>query len=105
MKPSFDSCWNRLVDAARTAPAKDERDESAPVGFATRIAARAMTEPRRASSLFELFSWRALGVAGLLALVCVLADVSLFSTGGSGNAGYDDVMSGDDAVARLLDLS
>lgn len=104
MKPSpSSSAWNRLVAAARTVP--DEREIVLPVGFATRVAARGLAAPRSSGSLFELFSWRALGVAGLLALVCVLANLSALTTSSSTTTTYDDVMSGDDAVARLLDLS
>ena len=73
MKPS-DQKWSRLARAARSAP--DTRDTAAPYGFATRVAALAMAQERVVGSLLERFSLRALGLAGLLALVCVAANLS-----------------------------
>lgn len=59
--------WNRLAAAARTAP--DSRDTSAPYGFATRVAALAMSQERKVVSLFERFAVRALCAACLLAIL------------------------------------
>jgi len=58
--------WNRLVAAARLAPA-DARDASAPHGFATRVSALAFSaaEPTFAA-LFARLAPRALGVCALL---------------------------------------
>jgi hypothetical protein len=66
--------WSRLVAAARRAP-KDERDESAPYGFSTRVAARAMTTktPLLEASMLSRYGLRALGVSCLLAVACVAA--------------------------------
>jgi len=66
--------WSRLVAAARRAP-KDERDESVPYGFATRVAARAMTTktPLLEASMLSRYGLRALGVSCLLAVACVAA--------------------------------
>jgi hypothetical protein len=65
--------WNRLVAAARRA--RDPRDDSAPLGFAARVAARGMTA--RPAPFWEEISTRlalrALGVACLLALVAASA--------------------------------
>ena len=56
--------WTRLIAAARTV--RDERPESAPFGFSTRVAARALAGRRQGGSLIERFAWRAVGVAALL---------------------------------------
>ncbi|CAM2972801.1 hypothetical protein [Rariglobus hedericola] len=68
--------WNRLVTAARLAPA-DQRDETAPHGFATRVSALAMSagEPTFAT-LFARFSLRSLGVCGLLMVLGVTLNLS-----------------------------
>lgn len=65
------SPWNRLVAAARLAPA-DTRDAFAPPGFATRVAALGVAgiEPSF-SALFARFSLRALGVCSLLMVLGV----------------------------------
>ena len=98
MKPQ-DRAWERLVAAAREA--KDERDTAAPYGFATRVAALALTGEVRASrSLIELFSWRALGVAGLLAVASLLTNYSFLNSGTE-----DDVLSDESAVATLFGAS
>jgi hypothetical protein len=59
--------WQRLVTLAR----KTERDTSAPFGFATRVTARALAQPRWQPSLFEIFALRALGIACLLMLASI----------------------------------
>jgi len=97
MNPS-DQNWSRLTTAARTAP--DPRDTAAPYGFATRVVALAMAQERVAGSLLEQFSLRALGLAGLLALVCVAAN---FSTVAS--LFRDEVANTDDPVAEIVDLA
>lgn len=61
--------WSRLVVAARQI--RDERDASAPYGFATRVAALAYAQERSVASMMERFALRAVGVAGLLALLSV----------------------------------
>jgi hypothetical protein len=100
MNPS-DQKWSRLVAAARSA--QDTRDTAAPYGFATRVSALAFAQTH-AVSLLERFSLRALGLAGLLALVCVAANfstvTSLFhdETAASGSGT-------DDPVAEVLDLA
>jgi hypothetical protein len=72
MKPNL-TPWERLVDAARQAPAPDERDTAAPYGFATRVAALGLAAKPAASSIFEQVSLRsslrALGVACALAVI------------------------------------
>ena len=65
--------WERLAGAARRA--RDDREVSAPYGFAARVAARAMAPAERPASLFGYFSpqvsLRALGAAFLLATLVV----------------------------------
>jgi hypothetical protein len=69
------NAWKRLTEAARRAPAEG-RDESAPYGFAARVAAQAFAGgPVRSASLFESFSLRALGVASVLAVAATAAGV------------------------------
>ena len=91
--------WNKLVAAARTAPV--DGDVSAPYGFATRIAALALSEERRHASLFARYSLRAVGFAGLLALVSVAANysaiVSMFQS--------EPAMATADPVAEAVDLA
>ena len=90
--------WSRLAASARTVPA--DADTAAPFGFATRVVALAMTQERKVVSLFERFSFRALGVAGLLAVVSLAANYSLI-VGSSGSVA-DDEGPDDDAVTVLL---
>jgi peptidoglycan/LPS O-acetylase OafA/YrhL len=94
-----DQKWSRLVAAARSA--QDTRDTAAPYGFATRVAALALGQ-QQAVSLLERFSLRALGLAGLLALVCVAAN---FSTLTSFFRDETAASATDDPVAEVLDLA
>lgn len=61
--------WSRLVVAAREV--RDERDASAPYGFATRVAALAFSQEQKVASFMERFALRAVGVSCLLALASV----------------------------------
>jgi len=58
--------WARLTAAARQL--QDERDASAPYGFATRVTALAFSTELKVASLFDRLALRAFGVAALLAL-------------------------------------
>ena len=95
MNPS-DQKWPRLAAAARRAV--DPRDPSAPVGFATRVAALGLARERVVGSLLERFSFRALGLAGLLAVVCVATNYSTLM----GALGEE---AADDPVAEIVDLA
>jgi hypothetical protein len=64
-----DKSWQRLVAAARRAPAPG--DESAPYGFSTRVAALAFEARPAQASAFARFSIRAAAVALLLAAIAV----------------------------------
>ena len=66
--------WSRLPAAAHQE--RDERDESAPYGFVTRIAALAFASERSMASLLERFALKAVGVASLLALFSVALNYS-----------------------------
>lgn len=96
-----DAAWQKLVAAARRAPA-DERETAAPYGFATRVAALAMAaEPRPMAALLERFSWRALGLAALLAVASVAVNYgSLAAKTAEEEAIFDET-----AVTAVFDLS
>ncbi|HNC23589.1 MAG TPA: hypothetical protein PLU52_05225 [Opitutaceae bacterium] len=95
MNPS-DQKWQRLAAAARRAP--DSREVTAPYGFSTRVAAQAFAAP--SVSLLERFSLRALGVAALLAVVCVAGSYTTIAS-----AFDSDSSSNDDPVADVLELT
>ena len=93
--------WSRLTRAARTIP--DDRDTAAPYGFATRVAALALSAERATGSLFERFSLRALGIACALTMVTVAANYSVVS-----NLFVNDdaaLLVTDDPVAELVDAA
>ena len=89
--------WEKLVALARRA--QDERPESAPFGFSTRVAALAMAGEGRVSvTLFERWSWRALAIAGMFAAASVAASYT-----SSPSAADDEFLFDDRAVAALFD--
>jgi len=91
--------WQRLVAAARRAG--DPRDDSAPLGFATRIAAQALSATPRISigSIFERLSLRALIVACLLMLISFAINYSAISHA------FEDEIDVNDPVAEVLVLA
>ena len=101
--------WIRLASAARQV--RDERDASAPYGFATRVAALAMAQEARVASLVERFAFRAVGVASLLALCSVVLNYEVLSGSSASSAPVAgsieslDLTPTDDAVAIVLDLA
>ena len=96
--------FSRLAAAARTV--RDERDATAPYGFAARVVALAMTQERRVASLLDLFALRAVGVACLLALLSVAVNYSALSGGGAfANSDDNDGLLNDDTVALVLNLT
>jgi hypothetical protein len=99
MKPE-DKAWQKLVAAARLA--RDDRDTAAPYGFATRVAALAMAEQRQApaGAWVERFSWRALMVAGLLAVGGVATNYASPMP-----ANGDDEVLDETTVTAVFDLS
>lgn len=70
--------WVRLITAARGTPGLGEA--LAPYGFATRVVAQAFSAERIVGSLVERFALRAVGVAGLLALLSVAANYSVLAS-------------------------
>lgn len=98
MKPD-DIAWQRLAAASRRAV--DNRDTSAPYGFSTRIAALAFASEPPRTSLFQRFSFRALGFACALMLVSVAANYSVITSAYAG----DELTATGDPVAEVLDLS
>lgn len=92
-----DRAWQQLVAAARQA--KDGRDTAAPYGFSTRVAAMAMAQPAHPlAALFERFSWRALGVASVMAVASVTANFAFTA----GTSIEEELLSNDGAVAALF---
>jgi hypothetical protein len=91
--------WQNLVTAARRA--RDDRDASAPYGFSTRVAALAMSAQELSiGSIFERFSWRALGLASLLAITSIAAGYAWQAAPTD-----EDLLTDDTMVAALFDTS
>ncbi len=67
------TAWTRLAEAARRTRFEDVGDIPAPYGFATRIAARALSLPATSAGPFFVakITLRVLGVVCLLAIVSV----------------------------------
>ena len=94
--------WARLTTAARTAT--DDRDTAAPYGFATRVAALAWAQERKAGSLVERFALRAVGIACLLALLSIAVNYPAIANRPIATAAAaEDEMPVEDPVALLLD--
>ena len=75
---NFENEWRQLTVAARQAPAAGP--VTAPYGFATRVAARAMSaEPPVGMTMFGRFSVQALYLACLLTLASVAANYLAFA--------------------------
>jgi hypothetical protein len=89
--------WDKLVALARRA--RDDRPETAPYGFATRVAAQAMGgELPSTATLFERWSWRAVAIAGMFAAVSVAANYGEFTV-----APDYDISAEDSTIAALLE--
>jgi hypothetical protein len=94
-----DKAWQKLVAAARQAPAAG--DESAPFGFSTRVAALAFDPARQAPSNFGRVSLRAAGIAFLFAGVAVGFNYKAIASA------FEDepvVAAGDDPAAEVANL-
>ena len=85
--------WEQLVAAARRAPSPPE---SAPPGFATRIAARGLQVRRESGDVFAFLGFRALALA--LVVMITTAAVSYPLLAGGTTPGDDD----NDPVAELV---
>lgn len=100
MKPN---AWNRLVDCARSDEAPPEGStERAPLGFATRVVALAREQAAAVSWMtwFERRAWRALGMAGAIAVASVAINLESVA-----NSIEQEVLEADDPVTALWDLS
>ncbi len=96
--PPTQTAWPRLTVAARLAP--PATDAAAPSGFATRVVALAFERPKASlAALCDLFSWRALAAAALIAIVSVAANLNAVL------GGEDDVLAVNDPVAEVLSLT
>ena len=103
--------WSRLTAAARRV--NDERDTSAPYGFATRVAALAFAQERPVASLLERFAFRAVSVASLLALFSIVLNYQALSTATPATpvvtaqveSPEPELVAVDDAVAIVLDFA
>ena len=100
--------WTRLTAAARTVG--DDREASAPFGFATRVASLALGREIRAVSLFDVFALRALAIAVLLAAGSVAFNFGEVSrrvavSPGAGMVTDDVLLPVKDAVTVVLALA
>jgi hypothetical protein len=90
----------RLMEAARRAPIQG--DESAPFGFATRVAARAFEPAQPALPSFARVSLRVAGIACLFAVVAVGVNYKAITSA------FDDesaaATAGDDPVADVVSM-
>lgn len=94
-----DKAWQRLVAAARRAPA--DADESAPFGFSTRVAALAFDARPEAVSPFGRLALRAAGIACLLAAVAVCVNFTAIK----GAFTDEPAPADDDPVAEVVNLA
>jgi hypothetical protein len=81
--PPSATAWTRLAEAARRAQFDDVRNIPAPYGFATRVAARALSLPPTSAGPFFVakLTLRVLGVACLLAIVSVTINLGAILCG------------------------
>lgn len=94
---------NNLFKQARSAtPSPDEREVTAPMGFAARVVALAREQAEAAtwSTFFERKAWRALGLAGGIAVMSVAFNLSAVS-----DSIDQEVLEADDPITALWDLS
>lgn len=97
---SHEQAWQKLVAAARQAPAPD--DGRSPYGFATRVAGLAFAgAPVVPSISLEKFALRGLFAAGAFSL----AAVAFGFTGADAAGEHDPDVTAFDAVTELLDFS
>ncbi len=94
----FDHQWQKLTALARQAG--DPRDVAAPYGFATRVAARAVTLPPASPwAAFERFALRGLLVAAACGVAAIAVNYTIFSSEPA-----DDYAT-TDTVGEILNLS
>jgi len=101
--------WSRLTAAARRV--RDDRDRratGAPHGFATRVAALGLAAERREVSLLERFALRAVGAAGVLAILSMAVNYSALTRAEKMpevSSAEEIVLPVDDAIAVALDFT
>jgi hypothetical protein len=95
----FDHQWQKLITAARQAPA--DLGTAAPYGFATRVAAQAYTLPAAPWLSLERFALRGLFVAAICGLTAAAFNYSVFST----ELAEITASGTTDVVADILDVS
>ena len=102
--------WARLTAAAREV--QDDRDTSAPYGFATRVTALGFNSGRKAASLIDAFALRAVGIAALLAVFSVAMNYNNILGGptqpsvADGTIPNDEIiLASTDAIAVVLDIA
>ena len=71
------STWLRLTALARRAPA--EETVAPPLGFSTRVVARAVEAQRKPDEFVVRYMLRALGFAAALAVVCAATNLNVLS--------------------------
>ncbi len=94
----YDPSLQRLLAAARRAPVSG--DESAPFGFATRVAALAFEQAQHSAPSFARLSLRVAGISCLFAVVAVGVNYKAITSA------IDDesTAAGDDPVADVVNL-
>ncbi len=94
----FDRTWQKLTALARQAPTAAL--ESAPLGLATRVVARAWSQPvTRPWAVMERLAWR-----GLVVAVALGGVAAIFDDDGSTAEPIEDYATAD-TVNELLDLT
>lgn len=104
MKPAAKQPWNRLVAAARRAPADVPGDLAPPFGFAARLVALAdlsAASSAGVSVLLERFSMRALGCALAVLMVSAVWSVAPTATAASSEDRSLDLI---DPVGEVLQV-
>ncbi|MCC6414530.1 MAG: hypothetical protein IT582_01275 [Opitutaceae bacterium] len=95
-----DEIWRKLTAAARQVPPPS--DVIIPYGFSGRVAARALDVRGLGGTLVERFALRALGIAGLAAVLALATHVAVPSVGAAND---DTLFSVDDPAAIVLGVN
>jgi hypothetical protein len=94
----YNKAWLRLTEAALRAPMN--RDELAPYGFATRMAAMAMTQPKpNLAFAIDHFSWRALAAALTIMVASIVSSYAIAT-----NVSEDETIV-QDPVSEYIELA
>lgn len=104
MKPKkYPDSLESLLEAARRAPARAAT--SAPLGFSTRVAARAFERPSLSlSAALDRLSWRAFALSCLLMALTVASSYGLSHKAGQTASTGDDDGDLQDPVSELIEL-